>query len=408
MNQFAVSKRTASARSQRGLTLIELMVAITVGLFIALGVGAFAATMSVQFRTTGSNSAADVNAQVALSLIDDAGRSAGAGLYNDGKPLCRTYNASRNGTTVANNAVFMPVRITDGGSAGASDTIVFTGGTAAGTLSSLPVLAPMANPGDAVTVSAGGTINSGDYALIGVPGGLQPCTLTQITAAPTPQTLASACADNASRCQTLTRGTGGSGNVNPSAPATAFATPVRYGFVSEPGVVGPAVVNRLGSDFRQSAFRVMCNALVTYNAFTDTPACTNSVSFSGGANALVNDVVLLHAQYGVSNTEDSDVVTSWVNASGSWAAPAAGDATRIKAIRIVLVTRAKEPDATQVSSACTNTGLVASTGPCGFDDAQAPAVDVSGLAVATGKTWRNYRYRVHQAVVPLRSVIWSL
>jgi type IV pilus assembly protein PilW len=395
------------SRKERGLTLVELMVAITVGLFIALGVGAFAATMGMQFRGTGSNSAADVNAQVALSLIDDAGRSAGAGLYNDGKPLCRTYNAWRNGATVANNAVFMPVRIVDGGGPGASDTIVFTGGTAPGALSSMAVLSPMTNATDAVVVSAGGTVSTGDFVLIGVPGGAQPCTLTQITAAPTPQALASACADNASRCQTLTRATGSTG-VNPANPSAAFGTAVRYGFISEPGVVGPAVVNRLGGEFRQTAFRVMCNSLVTYNDFVDAPACANSVSFSGGANALVSEVALMHAQYGISNTEDSDVVTSWVDASGAWAAPAAGNATRIKAIRVVLVTRAKEPDATQVSAACTNTGAVASTGPCGFDDAQAPEIDVSGLAVATGRTWRNYRYRVHQAVIPLRSVIWSL
>jgi type IV pilus assembly protein PilW len=399
---------SAGPRDQQGVTLVELMVAIAIGLFIALGVGIFAVNMGLQFRSTGSNSTADVNSQVALSLIDEAGRSAGAGLYNDGKPLCRTYNAWRNGATVAANEVFMPVRIDDGGSSAASDTIVFTGGTALGTLSSMPVLAPMANAADPVVVSAGGTIVNGDYALIGVPGSTTPCTLTQITAAPTFQTTLTDCGGNASRCQTLTRTTDGSVGVNPTDPNVAFGTAVRYGFVSEPNVVGLAVVNRLGGEFRQTGFRVMCGALVTYNAFTDAPACTNSVSFSGGANALVSEVALVHAQYGISNAEDNDVVTAWVDASGIWAAPAAGIATRIKAVRIVLVTRAKEPDAALVSDACTNGSSVVNTGPCSFDDAAAPVIDVSGLAVAPGKSWRNYRYRVHQAVVPLRSVIWSL
>ena len=395
-----------SARAQRGLTLIELMVAMTIGLIVALGVALFTVIAGKQFRTTGSNSAADVNTQVALSLIDDAGRSAGAGLYNDGKALCRTINLWRNGVTVADGVVFMPVRVADGAGAGTSDTIVFTGGTASGALSSLPVLAPMATAADSVVVSAGGTINDGDYALIGVPGGTVPCTLTQLTSAPTPQSTLAACGGNASQCQTLIRATGSTG-VNPG--TNPFASAVRYGFVSEPGVVGAAVVNRLGGEFRQTAFRVMCSALVTYNAFTDAPACTNSVTFSGGATALVSDVVLMHAQYGVSNAETSDVVVAWVDASGAWANPSAGDAGRIKAIRVVMVTRAKEPDPAEVTAAsCSNGGSVVNTGPCSFDDAEAPVIDVSAVPVAPGKNWRHYRYRTHTAVIPLRSVIWSL
>ena len=50
---------------------------------------------------------------------------------------------------------------------------------------------------------------------------------------------------------------------------------------------------------------------------------------------------------------------------------------------------------------------VANTGPCSFQDAAAPVIDLSGITVATGKTWRNYRYRVLKAVIPLRNVIWS-
>ena len=411
-----LNRATTAWRVQRGFTLIELMVAMTIGLFIALGVGLFTVTMSRQFRTTGSNSAADVNTQVALSLIDDAGRSAGAGLYNNGLPLCRTLNAWRNGTTVSNGAVMMPARIADGGSDGASDTIVFTAGRAQGALSSMPVVAAMAGANASIVASAGGVINDGDYALVGVPVDpaavpapppAVPCTLIQLTAAPVPQSTSAACGGNASSCQTLARA-GGSTGANPTAPSSAFTNPITYGFANGAGVSGPAVVNRLGSEFRQTAFRVMCDSLVTYNAYADTPACTSAVSFSGGANALISDVALVHAQYGISNSETSDVVVSWVSASGAWANPAAGDATRVKAVRVVMVTRSKEPDSVEVSSACTNDAGVANTGPCGFDDAAAPVIDVSGLTVAAGRNWRHYRYRTHTAVIPLRSVIWSM
>ena len=400
---FAADRVTA--RAQRGLTLIELMVAMTIGLFIALGVGLFSVSMSRQFRTTGSNSAADVNTQVALSLIDDAGRSAGAGLYNNGLPLCRTLNAWRDGIIKSDGAVFMPARITDGGTAGMSDTIVFTAGRAQGALSSLPVVDAMADANASVVVGGGGVINNGDFALVGVPVittgpsplPVVPCTLMQLTGAPVAQSTAAACGSNASRCQMLPRA-GGSTGVNPS--SAPFANSIRYGFASVGGVTGPAVVTRLGSEFRQTAFEVMCNSLVTYNAFTEAANC---------ANALVSDVVLLHAQYGVIAVgATNDEVTSWVSASGAWANPGVDEVARIKAVRVVMVTRTKEPDSVEVSTACTNGATVANTGPCGFDDAEAPVIDVSGLTVAPGRNWRHYRYRTHTAVIPLRSVIWSM
>jgi type IV pilus assembly protein PilW len=402
------SKGSRVRHSVRGLTIVELMVAMAVGLFIALAISLLTVSMGRQFRVTGANTSADVNAQLALSMIDQAGRSAGAGLYNNGQPLCTTLNAWRNGATISNGALFLPARITDGGAAGSSDTIVFSQGSASGGLSSMPVVDGMATVSDPVKVSGGGLINDGDYALVGVPGSPSvPCTLMQVTAAPTTTT---ACGGNASECMTLQR-TGASTGVNPS--TNPFTTAARYGFTNGGGISGPAVVNRLGNTFLQTAFGVLCESLVTYNAFTSAaPACTSATAFSGGANALVSDVVLVHAQYGVTDGSvvagvASDVVTSWVDATGSWAAPSATNAARIRAVRVALVTRSKEADPQDVSSACTNGGGVVNTGPCGFDDASAPVVDVSGLSVPAGRTWRNYRYRVHQAIIPLRSVIWS-
>ena len=142
---------------------------MTIGLFIVLGVGLFTITASRQFKTTDANSAADVNTQVALSLIDDAGRSAGAGLYNNGLPVCRTLNAWRDG---------VPGRMAPCSCRRASPTAApmvrrtrsSSRRAAQGALSSMPVLAPMALATGSIVVSGGGSINSGDYALIGVPG----------------------------------------------------------------------------------------------------------------------------------------------------------------------------------------------------------------------------------------------
>jgi type IV pilus assembly protein PilW len=174
-------------------------------------------------------------------------------------------------------------------------------------------------------------------------------------------------------------------------------------------------VSRVGSTasgFWQEAFTAKCNALVRYNAFTaaSQPGCDVSpLRFDTGLDAVAADVVLLRAQYGISAAGSSDVVTSWVEATGTtWAAPSATDVARIKALRVVIVVRAKEADVSAVTPAtCTNDASVVNTGPCSFQDAAAPVVDISAVPVAPGTTWRNYRYRVHKAVIPLRNVIWS-
>lgn len=389
-----------------GFTLVELMVAMTIGLVLALAVSLSMLAMGRQFRVVGANSTAQVNAQLALSLIDQSGRAAGAGLFNNGQPVCQSFNAWYAGSVKSDGAALMPVRIVAGAGAGASDQIVFSSSSAVGPLSGLPVLATMASSAADIVVPDAGVLAANDVAIVGVPGSTSaPCTLFQVSAAPT---VGTACGGNAAQCRTLQHAAGG--NYNP--PAGTFGTEPAYRYDATGGT-GPAVVMRLGTEFRQDGFRVLCDTLVSYNAFTDSPTCTAApLAFSGGANALVSDVVLMRAQYGIAASAASDIVTNWVDAKTvggvDWSAPGAADVGRIKAIRVVLVTRSKEAASDLATAAgCTNGGGVVNTGPCSFDDAEAPVIDLSGVAVPSGRSWRNYRYRVQQAVIPLRNVIWS-
>ena len=392
-------------RGSGGFTLVEMMIAMTVGLVLALAVALSMLSMGHQFRLVGAGSAAQVNVQLAVSVMNEAGRQAGAGLYNNGQPICQGFNAWRNGVVVSNGATLMPARITDGGANTAPDSLLFNGANAIGALSGMPVLEAMATGTAPVVVSDGGLIAANDLAIVGVPGSTtEPCTLFQVSAAPA---VGAACGGNATQCKTLARAQ--VANVGYNAPASTFTNEPRYGFATAAPVVGPAVVMRLGPEFRQEAFAVMCNTLVQFNAFSDVPTCSSSpLSFGGGANALATDIVQQQAQYGISATAASDVVTSWVAASGVWANPSASEALRIKAVRVVVVARSKEPDGALVSAAsCTNSNGVVNTGPCSFQDAEAPVIDLSATSVPSGRSWRNFRYRVHQAVIPLRNVIWS-
>lgn len=389
-----------------GFTLVELMVAMTIGLVLALAISLSMLSMGRQFRIVGATSSAQVNSQLALSLIDGAGRTAGAGLFNNGLPVCPSFNAWNAGTIVSNGAALLPARIIDGGSDTASDRLVFTASNAIGPLSGMPVVAPMGAGADPITITDGGLIAVNDLAIVGVPGSATvPCTLFQATAIAT-DTTGATCGGNASRCKTLTHAPGGS--YNP--PTGTFANEPRYGFTTAGGVNGPSAVMGLGTGFRQEAFAVLCETLVQYDAFGDNPSCTTApLSFAGGANALVTDIVLLQAQYGISNVSTSDVVTAWVDASGAdWTNPTADNVGRIKAVRVVIISRSKEAASELVTDAtCTNGGGVVNVGPCTFDDAQAPVIDLSATEVPAGRSWRNYRYRVQQAVIPLRNVIWS-
>lgn len=399
--------------SQSGFTLVELMVAIALGLIVTLVITGAVLTMGRQFRITGANAAAQGSAQVALGLMDAVGRSAGAGLYSNSQPVCSLLNAWRGGSIPSDGAVFMPVRITDGGGAGASDVVVFTAASGAGALSAMPVVENMAAADAVIRVGNIGSIQNNDLALIGVPSDpTVPCTLFQANTVTSPPG-SLPCGPNVAACKSLARTTSASTGYNPT-PATVFTTTPFYGYDSAAsGVAGPAVVTRLGAEFRQDAFRVLCNSLVQYNAFTDTPACTAvPLGFSGGAQPLAMDVVLMQAQYGISVGGASDIVTNWVSAVNvggtDWSNPSVGNAARIKAVRVIIVTRSKEPqNATATAAACTNAGGVVNAGPCSFDDAEAPAIDLSAIPVPSGRTWQNYGYRVHQAVVPLRNVIWS-
>lgn len=395
-------------RHSRGFSLVELMVASAVGLVVALAVTTTIVSSGRQFSIVSANASAQNNAQIGLSLIDAAARNAGAGFFSNSQAICPTWNAFNGTVVVSDGARFMPVRIVDGGDDRTSDTIVFTGGSGNGALSAAPVLAPTNNAANVRATDSGG-FAAGDYAVIGVPGSGQPCTLFQVTDAPT---VVSACDGHATWCQLLIRNPTTGLNPNP----TVFNNRPTYGFTNGgmPPAIGPAVVSRVGSTaagFRQDAFTVQCNALVRYNAFTTLalPGCTATpLAFDNAVDAIATDVVLLHAQYGVSDSAASDVVTQWVHASGPWGGtPPAADIARIKAVRVVLVARAREPDAAAVTAACTNGAGVANTGPCSFEDAQAPVVDLSAVPVPAGRSWQNYRYRVHAAVFPLRSVIWS-
>ncbi|MEG1203048.1 MAG: PilW family protein [Comamonas sp.] len=79
-----VTQERCGRKSQRGMTLVELMVALTVGLFLTLGMtGVIVQTLRQQKISTAVNER-DQSATKALAQLDDFIRSAGSGFSNAG------------------------------------------------------------------------------------------------------------------------------------------------------------------------------------------------------------------------------------------------------------------------------------------------------------------------------------
>jgi len=387
---------------QAGVTLIELMVGVTIGLIVMLAITSAVSTMNLQRRTTVSGNDAKENGQNAIALLDRAARAAGNGLFYNGQLLCTTLNAYYNGSVVSDGAPFAPVKISDGGTSG-SDKITFVYAEAARGSSISHIVDNMPNPSSNFVVNNKGALAEGDLALIGVPGSGRPCTLFQVSAL-VPG--GGNCNGITTDCVKIQHNPGGSTPYNPSNPDHAFSDSPKYGYEKTGTTAGPAVVSRIGA-LHHDTYEVLCNSLVSHDA-SKAPGCTSSPLAFTDAIPWVANVVMLQAQYGISDKADSDVVTSWQNASGpTWSAPAAADVPRIKAIRVAVVSRSVEPGGSQVSAPCTNAAGVANNGPCSFQDADSPVIDLSNVPVAPGKTWRHYRYRVYHSVIPLRNVLWN-
>jgi len=130
---------------------------------------------------------------------------------------------------------------------------------------------------------------------------------------------------------------------------------------------------------------------------------------------IVAGIVNIQAQYGISGTAGSNLVTSWVNADGAYlgttvvpaATPALASRNRIKAIRVAVVARNGQMEKTAVTDVCSSTTVAvpAPTGLCawaGEPGSPAPVIDLSD-----DPDWRKYRYRVFETIIPLRNMIWS-
>lgn len=360
-------------RNVRGFTLVELMVALALGLVTALATLEMLSTYLASERNLTARNDAQVNAALGLAALQRELRMAGAGLTTPLGRLCASgVNLHFNGT-LADGSALHGLRIVDGGAGHDRLDVLRSQSDSAG--APLTILQEMASAADAITVDSRFGLNAGDLLLAGSADGLKTCTLTQLTSAPE--------ADGNS--WRLPRSS--SSAFNPVAPAASFANPMAYGpqdVVVNLGPQGPWRFDIACSDLAAPSSSNSCD-LVGYPVF-DIPDPLNIESVQSYASQ-VHD---LQAQYGIAPV-GSATVTDWVDASGIWESPSVIDERRIRAVRVALVTRDTEP-----GPADTTTQIVYWTNADGSRRLRTLSADAA-----------RYRYHVLTVVVPLVNVAWS-
>jgi type IV pilus assembly protein PilW len=344
-------------RLQAGFSLVELLVGLIIGLLASLVVMQTFSVFEGQKRTTTGNSDAQVNGSIALYTIQRDIQSAGYGLAS-----FSTFNNILNcsGTTVdhdGNGATpsigISPVRVTDGGSGSDSIRIRYAE--------------------DAATSTSGiqMRISNVSGANIVVPNNLG-CKNQDV-----------AFITDGTACN-LTRVNDTNLDAAPNDEITVL---------NAAGAVPDGVIACIGR-WNQFIYRIVNNQLQRNDGreTTDTP--------------IIDDIVNMQIQYGISNAAGSDQIVAWVDPVGSWAAPSVPDRNRIRAIHLAIVARNGLPEKTDVTQPCTTAKGTANNGPCAWDDSDvpgaAPVIDLSADA-----NWKRYRYRAYDTIVPLRNMIWS-
>lgn len=359
--------------SQRGFSLIELMIGLVIGLIATLVITNVFSKFEQQKRVTSGGADAQTNGSIAMYTIRRELENAGYGLpvFNQDItplrcPVNVTYDHDANGATA--EIGLSPVVINDGG-AGSDNVVVRYGSTMKSGASVEIQSVPDPTPTLQLPTALGCTKNDTALVIQEISTTTLRCAMGRVTEVATAPTQRIKLA-----------------NISPS----GTAVPVTAGFR----------VACMGA-WNESNFRVNNNQLMRTGA-TIAPANPDETALPDATEfPVVSDVVSIQAQYGVSQVDSSNLVTEWVNATGIWSAGAmtVANRNRIKAIRVAVVARNPLRERVAVSQNCDG-GVAGLARVCIWNE-------TTNVNLTADANWQNYRYRVYETIVPLRNVLWN-
>ncbi len=368
---------------QRGFGLIEVMVAMLIGMLASIVIFQVSSVSERQKRTTTGSADAQTNAAFALYAIERDAKMAGFGLEADTLAGCKKIYSYFNDGSLESpvGAYTLPAAISlTNGAGSAPDTIqiVYYGNPSEDNFvipSGATLETALTAPGDDIVVNSTSGCVKGRLALLQQVQIEEEykCTVIQVT-------------DINHGTRTIKHDPGGPPTYNPSvAYMTANTWPTyKKGDVLRCGVsVSPTTR--------------------TYDLNATNELTVNDSAAGGGVQAISANIVALQAQYGVADAGALAVnrADQWTDATGNWAkgtlAIGDGNGKRIKAIRVAVVARSSEYEKPE-GNACTTT-------TSDMVDGWSTWANLS--AVKNLPDWQCYRYKVVETVIPLRNVIWA-
>ena len=136
-----------------------------------------------------------------------------------------------------------------------------------------------------------------------------------------------------------------------------------------------------------------------------------------GPDSLANGIVALRAQYGIAAHTNTLAISSWVGPdSATWGTTwdpstmTLANMQLIRAVRLIVVARSGTRENALVTTPCSSNGY--GMGPCPSGGSAEPTTTtMPPIVLATSGTdteWQHYRYKVYTTVIPLRNVLWNL
>lgn len=355
-------------RKDRGISLIEMLVGIAIGLVCVLVILQVLSSWEQRKRTTTSGTDAQISGTLGAFSLDRDLRLAGYGFglaADDVMGKCKV-GATRTGVGVVDFQL-RPVSISLGSTADKPDTISVLYGNSPIFVASQPLLSSAA---EAKTLKSRDGFLLGDKMLVtgNVP---LDCRLVEVTAFSVTDSV------------TLNHAVGVS-DWNVAGGTGATFTTGRV-FDLGPGPVLSVWTVDTGK-----------HTLTRYNFLAE--GSDKSVD-------VASDVVTLKAQYGF-DANDSGVID---NNEWTTTTTATTDWTKLRAVRFGMLIRSRQferPDANGGNPITPD--LPTWAGSTGAGANPFSMINLDGTSGGDAPNdWRNYRYRVYEETVPLRNLIWG-
>ncbi|CAN5804385.1 hypothetical protein BH11PSE13_BH11PSE13_15800 [soil metagenome] len=370
-------------RRERGISLIEMMVGILIGLVCVLVILQLLSSWEGRKRTTTSGSDAQTSGTLAAFTLDRDLRLAGYGFGLAGSDVMGCNVPATNTTVGPLNFLLRPVEIEQGATADKPDIIRVLYGNSPYFVASQPMLSSTPT---AKTLKSRDGFQKGDVMLV---TGNTPvdCRFVEIT----DQDIADAVTlKHEATSYTTFAGVLKNAEWNTAAGTlTTFSTGRVFN-------LGPAPVRSIWT------VNPTTQTLTRYNSFREAP---------DKAVDIAADVVTLKAQYGI-DANDNGIIES-----SEWKDPdptlVIADWTKVRAIRFGILVRSRQYERAELNSgvAVTPASPTWAEGSQSFTMKNLDGSNDSGGGAITGpdapNNWRNYRYRVYENVVPLRNMIWG-